>query len=111
MLGLRINSNDNARGSVFIPIFEEFVSFAPVGAVDDGAEFTAVGAKKPSIVVWLLGAVVWGAVAVGVGVANTPVGFAGLIGETGLATFVGFVIDFVQVFCVVIHEPLHTGCP
>jgi hypothetical protein len=57
----------------------------------------------------LLGAVVWGTVAVGVGVANTPVGFAGLIGETGLATFVGFVIDFVQVFCVVIHEPLHTG--
>lgn len=67
------------------------VTFASVGAVDDGAELTAVGAGNPSVVVWLLGAVAWGAVAVGVGVANALVGFNGLTGDTGLVTFVGFV--------------------
>jgi hypothetical protein len=41
----------------------------------------------------------------------TLVGLSGLTGETGLAILVGFVTDFVQVFCVVIHVPLHTGWP
>jgi hypothetical protein len=52
----------------------------------------------------LLGAVVWGAVTVGVGVINA---FMGLTGDTGLAILVGFVTDFthvlttlsVQMFC------------
>ena len=38
-------------------------------------------------------------------------GFAGLTGETGLVTLVGFDKDFAQVFDVFSHEPLHTGCP
>jgi hypothetical protein len=39
------------------------------------------------------------------------VGFAGLTGEAGLITLVGFDKDFTQVFDVFSHEPLHTGCP
>jgi hypothetical protein len=58
----------------------------------------------------LLATAVWGAVAGGVWVVNTLVGFNGLTGDTGLAILVGFVNDFVQVFCVVIHVPLQIGC-
>jgi hypothetical protein len=50
---------------------------------------------------------VWGAITGGVGVINA---LMGLTGDTGLAIFVGLVTDFVQVFCVVIHVPLHIGC-
>jgi hypothetical protein len=50
---------------------------------------------------------VWGAVTGGVGVINA---LMGLTGDTGLAILVGFVTDFVQVFCVVIHVPLQIGC-
>jgi hypothetical protein len=115
------SSNDNARGKVLMlnglfavgvadvaEVVCEAVPFASVWAVNDGAELTAVWACEPSIVVWLLGAVVWGAVTVGVGVINA---FMGLTGDTGLAILVGFVTDFVQVFCVVIHVPLHIGWP
>ena len=101
--GLTNSSNDNARGKVLIP-------FASVWAVDDGTELAAVGAGDPSIVVGLLATAVWGAVAGGVWVVNTLVGFNGLTGDTGLAILVGFVNDFVQVFCVVIHVPLQIGC-
>lgn len=37
------------------------------------------------------------------------VGFAGLTGETGLVTLVGFDKDLTQVFDEVTHDPLHTG--
>jgi len=112
--GLENSSNDNARGIVFRAngLFgvgvSDVVPFAPVWAVDDGAELSAFGASEPSIVVWLLSTGVWGAVTGGVGVINA---LMGLTGETGLKTFVGLVTDFVQVFCVVIHVPLHIGCP
>ena len=86
------------------------VPFASVWAVDDGAELTLFWTDEPSVVVWLLGAVVVCTVAVGVGVANALVGFTGLTGDTGLLTFVGFVTDFTQVFDVVVHVPLHVGC-
>jgi hypothetical protein len=52
----------------------------------------------------LLGAVVWGAVAGCIWIIEALMGF------NGLAMFVGFVADFVQVFCVVIHVPLQIGC-
>ena len=44
-----------------------------------------------------------------VGDAGVDIGFNGLTGDTGLAIFVGFVSDLVQVFCDVIHNPLHIG--
>ena len=111
--GLENSSNDNARGIVFRAngLFgvgvSDVVPFAPVWAVDDGAELSAFGASEPSIVVWLLSTGVWGAITGGVGVINA---LMGLTGDTGLAIFVGLVTDFVQVFCVVIHVPLHIGC-
>ena len=43
------------------------------------------------------------------GVGDAGVRFNGLTGDTGLAIFVGFVSDLVQVFCDVIHNPLHIG--
>lgn len=91
-------------------VFIGVVPLASVWAGDDGADATGVGTSLPTVVVWVLSAVVWGAVAVGVGVVNTFVGFNGLTGETGLARLVGFVTDLVHVLLVVIHVPLHVGC-
>jgi hypothetical protein len=118
--GLENSSNDNAWGMVLMPNFGVSfgvgvavalgIAFTSVWAVDDGAELAGVGTDEPSVVVWLLGAVVWGAIALGVGVVNTLVGFNGLTGETGLVMFVGLVSDFVQVLDVVTHVPLHVGC-
>ena len=92
------------------------VAFTSVWAVDDGAELTAVGALNPSVVVGLLCTVLWvGTVAVEDWVVWTDVlvglaGFSGLTGDTGLATFVGLVIDFTQVLDVV-TQGCHTGLP
>jgi len=120
-IGLENSSNDNARGIVLMlnglfgvgvadvaEVVCEAVPFASVWAVNDGAELTAVWASEPSVVVGLLGAAAWDAVTFGVGVINA---LMGLTGETGLAILVGFVTDFVQVFCVVVHVPLQIGCP
>ena len=52
-----------------------------------------------------------GAITVDVGVGDTLVGFNGLTGDTGLVTLVGLVSDFVHVLLVVVHVPLHVGCP
>jgi hypothetical protein len=81
------------------------VSFALVGAVDVGAELSAVGALAPSIAgfVCTTGAVC--TVAVDVVVAAALVGLTGLTGDTG---FVTFVIDFTQLFDVV-TQGCHTG--
>jgi len=114
-------SNDNARptADVFFPfgvwvgvagvydvvgeaivggalvVVDGLVAFASVGAVDDGAEFSGVGAGEPAVVVGLFCTeFVVGAVAGEDGVVRTLVGFAGLIGLTGEATFVGLVTDF-----------------
>ena len=112
-IGLENSSNDNARGIVFRVngLFgvgvSDAVPFAPVWAVDDGAELSAFGASEPSIVVWLLSTGVWGAVTGGVGVVKA---LMGLTGDTGLVTFVGLVIDFTQVLAVVTHDP-KTCCP
>jgi len=87
------------------------VAFASVGAVDDGAELAGIGALNPSVVVGLLCTeLVVGAVAGEDGVVRTLVGFAGLTGETGLVTLVGFVTDFTQLLDVV-TQGCHTGCP
>ena len=92
------------------------VAFTSVWAVDDGAELTAVGALNPSVVVGeLCTELVVGAVAVEDWVVRADVlvglaGFSGLTGDTGLATFVGLVIDFTQVFDVV-TQGCHTGFP
>jgi hypothetical protein len=109
--GLENSSNDNARGNVLTFSFgvwvgvSDVVPFTFVWAVNDGADAPTVGTPLPSVVVWELGAVVWGAVATGVGVVNTLVGFNGL---TGLVTFVGFVTDFTQLLDVV-TQGCHTG--
>ena len=111
--GLENSSNDNARGRVLTFSFgvsfwvgvSDVVPFTFVWAVNDGADATTVGTPLPSVVVWVLGAVVWGTVAVGVGVVNT---FVGLTGETGLVTLVGFVTDFTQLLDVV-TQGCHTG--
>ena len=92
------------------------VAFASVWAVDDGTELTAVGALNPSVVVWeLCTELVVGAVTVEDWVVRADVlvglaGFSGLTGDTGLATFVGLVIDFTQVLDVVTQAD-HTGFP
>ena len=92
------------------------VAFTSVWAVDDGAELTAVGALEPSVVVGLLCTeLVVGAVATEDWVVRADAlvglaGFRGLTGDTGLATFVGLVIDFTQVFDVV-AQGCHTGLP
>jgi hypothetical protein len=72
-----------------------FVAFASVGAGEDVAELSGVGAGEPAVVVGLFCTeFVVGAVAGEDGVVRTLVGFAGLIGLTGEATFVGLVTDF-----------------
>lgn len=93
------------------------VAFASVGAVDDGAELTAVGAFNPSVVVGLFCTVFWvGAVTVEdwvVGADMLEVGLTTLVGftgDTGLVTLVGLVTDFTQVFEVV-TQGCHTGLP
>jgi hypothetical protein len=93
------------------------VAFASVWAADCGAELTAVGALEPSVVVWeLCTELVVGAVTVEDWVVRADVlevglaGFRGLTGDTGLATFVGLVIDFTQVLDVV-TQGCHTGFP
>ena len=92
------------------------VAFTSVWAVDDGAELTAVGALNPSVVVWLLCTeLVVDAITAEDWVVRADVlvglaGFSGLTGDTGLATFVGLVIDFTQVLDVV-TQGCHTGLP
>ena len=109
------------------------VAFASVGAVDDGAELTAVGALDPSVVVGLLGTELGVCTVTGedgvvgtdvlevwvvcVGVVTTAavwlttlVGFAGLIGLIGDVGFVGLLRDFTHVSVTVVHGGI-TGCP
>jgi hypothetical protein len=92
------------------------VAFASVWAVDDGAELTGLWALEPSVVVGeLCTELVVGAVTVEDWVVRAAVlvglvGFNGLTGDTGLATLVGFVIDFTQLLDVV-TQGCHTGCP
>ena len=93
-LGFTNSSNDDTNPTTLLSFSPRdgvavvFVPLASVWAVDGGAELTAIGASLPAVVVWLLGALTDGAVAIGVGVIRTLTGLAGLI---GLATFVMFV--------------------
>jgi hypothetical protein len=127
--GFTNSSNDNARPTtlrtfpfgggdgdtrvVDVVCESVFVSFAPVWAVDDGAELAAVGALDPSVVSefgtefgvctvtgedWIVGADV---VELGL------VGLAGFTGETGL---VGLFIDFEHVLANVTQGD-RTACP
>ena len=115
MLGLTISSWVNAMLATDLPNKPTLgsVPFALVGAGDDGAELVCLGTSFPTVAVVGVGTLV-GAVTGADGVVVTDVlkvGFAGLTGETGLITLVGFDKDFTQVFDVFSHEPLHTGCP
>jgi hypothetical protein len=124
--GFTNSSNDNARPTtlrtfpfgggdgdtrvVDVVCESVFVSFAPVWAVDDGAELAAVGALDPSVVSEFgtefgVGAVTGEDWIVGADVLEA--GFNGLTGDIGL---VGLLIDFLQVSDVV-TQGCHTGLP
>jgi hypothetical protein len=82
------------------------ITFAPVGAVDSGAELSAVGALDEGGVVWF--EVVAGGVELGAGkgvAAETGVCIAGLSGDTGDIGLVGLLIDFLQASDVVTQGP------
>jgi len=82
-------------GGAFVVVVGWLVAFTSVGAGEDVAELSGVGAGEPAVVVGLFCTeFVVGAVAGEDGVVRTLVGFVGLIGLTGEATFVGFVTDF-----------------
>ena len=81
------------------------ITFAPVGAVDSGAELSAVGAFDegaglPGVDPGVAVGVVTGAEVTGAGVC-----IAGLSGDAGDIGLVGLLIDFVQASDVVAQGP------
>ena len=103
--GFTKSSIDNARPTTerTLPLGGG-ITFAPVGAVDSGAELSAVGAfdegsglpgVDPGVVVGVVGV---GAIAAGVCI-------AGLSGDAGDIGLVGLLIDFLQASDVVTQGP------
>ena len=105
--GFTNNSTDSAR-----PTTERTlpggggITFAPVGAVDSGAELSAVGAfDEGSGLPGVDPGVVVGVVGVGATAAGGVVCIAGLSGDTGDIGLVGLLIDFLQASDVVTQGP------
>ena len=93
--GFTNNSTDNARPTTERTFpFGGGITFAPVGAVDSGAELSVDWASNEG-----------GVVGVGATAVGGVVCIAGLSGDTGDIGLVGLLIDFLQASDVVTQGP------
>lgn len=107
--GLKSSSNDNARPTG-VNVFGPWVGDALVVSVLVCALGCTVAISVGVVGAEMLFVGAFAVVATGVDVVAVFTTDAGFAGDTGLATFVGLVTDFVQVLAVVVHDPLHVGC-